>query len=160
MSIRVIQLAKQLHAGQKYGDRDYFEAHLHVVARSAYNAALSLEFSSRQLVGGFKWVVEAVGYLHDSIEDCGVDACWLYEQLHEHCTNADVIVSAVEALTKKKGEDYNTYIQRVKQNEYAAFVKYFDSEANMYACITDGDEKRARKYLKNMCELSEFVKGE
>lgn len=154
------QLARQLHEGQLYGSRDYFEAHLSVVACNTYNAAVGLESSSRQFDGGFKWVVEAVGYLHDSIEDCGVDACWLYEELHEHYTNADIIVSAVEALTKKKGEDYNTYIQRVKQNEYAAFVKYFDSEANMYACIADGDEKRAQKYLKNMCELSGFVKGE
>lgn len=159
MSVRAMQLAKELHAGQKYGDEDYFEAHLKVVACNAYNAAMSLEFSARQLDGDFKWIVSAIGYLHDVIEDCGVDACWLYNELHKHYTSVDIIVSAVEALTKKKGEDYNTYIQRVKQNEYAAFVKYFDSEANIYACIAQGDEKRARKYLKNMCELSEFVKG-
>lgn len=157
------QLAKELHAGQMYGNKDYFEAHLKVVAWSVAGAEINLQ---KQLDEDFKWIVHAVAFLHDTIEDCGVSGEWLRERLSQtpysqnEYDNINAIVTAVEALTKRSGEEYDTYIQRVKQNKYAAFVKYFDSEANMYACIADGNSKRAEKYLKNMCELYEFVKGE
>lgn len=162
------KLAEKLHAGQKQGDEDYFWGHVWKVY-----------WKVREYVCKNEWTKEdfhhpqTAALLHDVLEDCAITKEQLYARLvtdssycfsfTENEWNVQVdclkLMDTLDALTKRKNESYTSYINRVKQNKYAAIVKYFDSEANMYACIAQGDEKRARKYLKNMCELSEFVKG-
>lgn len=140
------EIAEKYHEGQFYGDVSYFVGHICDVAARVVE------------VGDLIHVY--VAYLHDVIEDTPLTFDELRILLDEEVWERkfiDDVICAVEALTKRKGEDYNTYMSRVMENNVAAFVKYYDSEANMYACIRDGDSKRAQKYLQNMCLLRDFV---
>jgi len=67
-----------------------------------------------------------VGLLHDVVEDCPE---WPLERLQPHFPLH--IVEAVEALTKREGEDYAAFIDRVKTNQIAARVKMNDIADNM-----------------------------
>ena len=86
-----------------------------------------------------------VALLHDVIED-------------SHYTKADLekfftkdICDAVEALTRKKNENYFKYIDTLKNNELAKVVKLADLKNNMDVSrlkeLNDWDIKRLKKYL-------------
>lgn len=69
----------------------------------------------------------AISYLHDVVEDT--------EFTFEDMRNADipeVVISVVEALTRKDWEDYDTFVKRVKcHSEDAIWVKTADNLANL-----------------------------
>jgi (p)ppGpp synthase/HD superfamily hydrolase len=139
-------IAWEYHNGQMYGNASYMLGHVcDVVDRVAG-------------VGNHLHV--AIAYLHDTIEDTSLTLEKLRNLLKEDESDSeyvDAVVDAVDALTKRGGEDYTAYMSRVMQNKHAAFVKYYDSESNMYACIRNGNYQWAQKYLKNMCMLKDFV---
>ena len=139
------EIAKKFHAGQKYGDGDYFQTHILDVAKRVDG----LHYS---------FVTRSIAYLHDVLEDCDITEQELRNLLREGDELwADTVVDAVLSLTKKNGEDYETYMQRVVSNHYAVIVKYCDSESNMFACVEQGNYKWAKKYLKNMCFLRKHL---
>lgn len=88
--------------------------------------------------------IEAVAWLHDSVEDtqCSLD------DIRQEFGN--VIAEAVEAITKKQGEAYFSYLERVKANPIARVVKLADLSHNLdlgrLPQITEKDLKRAEKY--------------
>lgn len=88
--------------------------------------------------------IEAVAWLHDSVEDtqCSIDE--IYREF------GNVIANAVEAITKKQGESYQLYLERVKANPIARVVKLADLSHNLdlrrLPQITEKDIKRAEKY--------------
>ena len=94
-----------------------------------------------------------VGALHDLIEDCGKS----YENviLEEF---GQEILNAVKCLTKTKGEDYDVYLQKVKENKLARQVKLYDLEHNMdinrLSNLTQEDYDRLEKYKKSYNYLS------
>lgn len=69
------------------------------------------------------------------------------------------VVQAVGILTKKRNENYEEYILRVKQNPLARQVKLADlkhnSDLSRLANVTDRDRKRVAKYQKAISYLSE-----
>lgn len=67
-----------------------------------------------------------VGMLHDVVEDCPE---WSLERLAQYFPRH--IIEAIEALTKRQGEDYTAFIERVKLNGIAARVKMNDIADNM-----------------------------
>lgn len=87
---------------------------------------------------------ETVAWLHDSVEDtqCSLD------DIRQEFGN--VIAEAVEAITKKQGEHYFSYLERVKANPIARIVKLADLSHNLdlgrLSNITDKDLERAEKY--------------
>jgi len=89
-----------------------------------------------------------VGTLHDLIEDCGNG----YENviLKEF---GQEILDAVKCLTKTKGEDYDIYLQKVKENNLARQVKLYDLEHNMDISRLSNpmqeDYDRMEKYKKS-----------
>jgi (p)ppGpp synthase/HD superfamily hydrolase len=87
----------------------------------------------------------AVALLHDVIEDSDIGA----EQLLAEGIPAEV-VEAVLFLTKTDGEDYPTFVARVKRNELAKRVKIADIEDNInvlrLTALTEPDLDRVRKY--------------
>ena len=90
---------------------------------------------------------KAVALLHDVIEDSSVTA--------EELLNAglpETVVTAVQILSKKKGQDYQTYLKTVKSNPLARAVKLADlkhnSDLSRLETITDKDLKRLEKYKK------------
>jgi (p)ppGpp synthase/HD superfamily hydrolase len=124
-------LAKLMHAGQKYGDADYFETHvLDVYGRVAADPNAN-------------HVHKIVAILHDIVEDTPVS----FSDLYGFGFRSDVL-NAIKAITRMDGEDYlNKYIPRVKENSIAALVKYHDLRSNTNkntpASLADRNRKAA-----------------
>jgi (p)ppGpp synthase/HD superfamily hydrolase len=64
--------------------------------------------------------------LHDVVEDTPVTLAQLREQGYP-----EAVVAAVACLTKAEGEDYDTFVARVKADPIATEVKIADIEDNM-----------------------------
>ncbi|MDY0487661.1 HD domain-containing protein [Pasteurella multocida] len=121
--------AEQIHANQ-------FDK-----AGSPYICHLS--FVAEMLTGEHDDVI-AVAWLHDSVEDTETIITDVKHLFGEH------ISEAVDAITKRDGEDYHGYLQRVKSNDIARKVKIADLTHNMDLSrlpkITEKDLSRQRKY--------------
>jgi (p)ppGpp synthase/HD superfamily hydrolase len=92
----------------------------------------------------------AVAFAHDALEDNK-------NITPAHMSNVgidDDVIDAVELLTKKDGVDYETYIQRIKQNEMARVVKIADMLHNLSENPT---VKQIRKYSKALLILTDGV---
>ncbi|RTZ11541.1 HD domain-containing protein, partial [Streptococcus pneumoniae] len=68
---------------------------------------------------------KAVAYLHDVIEDTSLTLLDLKKEGF-----SKNIIEAVDILTKKKGQDYQSYLNLVKTNELARVVKLADLRHN------------------------------
>lgn len=90
---------------------------------------------------------KAVAYLHDVIEDTELTL----EDLREYGFSEEVL-EAVDVITKKKGQDYQTYLNSVKENKLARVVKLADlrhnSDLTRLINITEKDRERKEKYQK------------
>lgn len=123
------QLARQLHSNQvDKANKPYIE-HLAFVAH---------------FVADQDDNVIATAWLHDSVEDTAIT-------LNEiEIKFGGEIVKAVEAMTKRKGENYQDYLLRVKANEIARKVKIADLIHNMDLSRleqpTEKDHQRTKKY--------------
>ena len=88
---------------------------------------------------------KAVAWLHDVVEDTD----WTFEALSQEGIPCDVI-DGVKAITKREGETYETYLDRVKANPLAKAVKLADLMHNMdltrIAHPTEKDFARIEKY--------------
>lgn len=89
-----------------------------------------------------------VALLHDVVEDT---ECSLSDL--KALGFAPKIIDAVDAITKRDGEDYSDYLARVKANDIARVVKLADIAHNSDASrlpeeLRSGHEKYARKYAK------------
>lgn len=96
---------------------------------------------------------KAVALLHDVIEDSPVSA----EELLQ-AGLPETVVTAVQVLTKKKEQDYQTYLETVKKNPLARVVKLADlkhnSNLSRLSSITEKDRERLKKYKKAIDFLS------
>ena len=96
---------------------------------------------------------KAVALLHDVIEDSSVSA----EELLQ-AGLPETVVTAVHVLTKKKEQDYQTYLETVKKNPLARVVKLADlkhnSDLSRLSSITEKDRERLKKYKKAIDFLS------
>jgi (p)ppGpp synthase/HD superfamily hydrolase len=94
-----------------------------------------------------------VAVLHDLIEDTD----WTIERLVQEGFDP-AIRAAVDCLTKREGEGYEAFIQRVQLNPLAVKVKIADLEDNMDGSrlkeVTEADEKRLVKYRNALQELT------
>jgi (p)ppGpp synthase/HD superfamily hydrolase len=85
--------------------------------------------------------------LHDVVEDTAVTL----EQLRDEGF-PDSVLAAVEALTKRDGEDYEAFIRRVAPNPIARKVKLADlrdnSDLSRIADPTERDLERIEKYQR------------
>lgn len=99
-------------------------------------------------------LAKTIALLHDVVEDSG----WTLEDLRKEGLPEEV-VQAVGILTKKRNENYEEYILRVKQNPLARQVKLTDlqhnSDLSRLANVTDRDRERVAKYQKAIAFLSE-----
>ena len=88
---------------------------------------------------------KAVAWLHDVVEDTD----WTLETLLAEGICPEV-VEGVTAITKREGEAYETYLDRVKANPLAKAVKLADLAHNMdltrIAHPTEKDFARIEKY--------------
>lgn len=77
-----------------------------------------------------------VAVLHDVLEDSE----WTLHALREQGFSEEVL-AALDHLTKREGESYGEFIERVRRNSIACRVKLADLEDNM-------DVKRLRRLAK------------
>lgn len=93
--------------------------------------------------------------LHDIVED----TAWTLEKLEAEGFSHKII-AALDCLTKRNGESYDEFIERVKANPLAIKVKINDLEDNMdirrLREISDNDVNRLNKYIKAYRELVNY----
>ena len=94
-----------------------------------------------------------VGILHDLVEDTD----WTFEKLEREGFPSNII-SALRCVTKtNEEENYEQFIQRIKENPLAVRVKLNDLRDNMDITrmpeVTEKDLQRLNKYLKAYREL-------
>lgn len=89
-----------------------------------------------------------VGVLHDVVED---NATWPLAALRAEGFS-DEILAAVDAVTRREDEDYETFVRRAGQNEIGRRVKLADLADNMELTRikTPGpkDHERMERYRK------------
>ncbi len=88
-------------------------------------------------------VYEAVGYLHDVVEDTD----WTLDDLLDKGVPLQVF-AAVRSLTRREDETYFEYIDRAGKNPIAKAVKIADLWDNMRPGGTESLYKRYRKALQ------------
>jgi len=107
-----VRIAAEAHLGQKdKADAPYLLHPLRLMMRMKTETAM----------------IAAV--LHDVVED-GAGNIYTFEFLRENGFSEEVI-NAVDCLTKRDGETYDEFIERVKTDEVAIQVKIADIEDNM-----------------------------
>ena len=88
-----------------------------------------------------------VALLHDVVEDSN----YTLEDLRA-AGFTDEVCDAIDLLTHKQGEDYFSYIHKIKTNKIAKSVKVQDllhnSDTSRMATVTEKDTKRVEKYRK------------
>jgi (p)ppGpp synthase/HD superfamily hydrolase len=87
-------------------------------------------------------ILQAVARLHDVVEDSYINLEYLGERFP-----SDVVL-AVDALTKRKDEDYDDYLDRVLANGIARKVKLVDIADNLSDDPSDHAKEKYRKALK------------
>lgn len=95
-----------------------------------------------------------VAILHDVVEDTP----WTLERLRERGYPAEVL-AALDALTKREGETYEDFVERLRPNALARRVKLADLEDNMdvrrLAAVTPKDAERLARYRAAWARLRE-----
>src|SRR5262245_53659472 len=90
--------------------------------------------------------------LHDVVEDTP----WTLDQLRAEGFSEEVL-RAVDALTKRDGEDYISFVERAGRDPVARPVKIADIRDNMdtsrIATITDRDRTRLERYRQALARL-------
>lgn len=103
----------------------------------------------------WKYEAEQVAWLHDVVEDTSVTL----NDLRDLGFSEDV-VSGVDAMTKRKGEDMEDYFARVRSNPLARIVKHADIDDN----INPGrlallDEPTVTRLVKKYTRSRNLLKG-
>lgn len=131
-----LAIAKKAHAGQvdKAGV-DYIQHPLYVASQVKTEQE------------------KAVALLHDVLEDSDITAADL---LAYGLSNE--VVTAVQTLTKKKGQSYQDYLGKVKSNNLARVVKLADlkhnSDLSRLKTVSNTDYERVKKYKNAIRYLS------
>ena len=137
------EYSKRYHFGQvdKAGV-DYFKGHITTVAKKVANAG----YNSNYVV---------VALLHDVVEDTSATIEEIAVEFGEE------VAKAVDAMSKREGEDYEAYLDRVTANSMALVVKFYDmehnSDINRLSTVREKDLKRVEKYKKYMLLLEKYL---
>lgn len=136
---KALIIAEKAHEGQKdKAGKNYFGHPLRVSDRF------------------YKEEERCVAMLHDVVEDTDVTL----EQLREEGFG-DVVIEAIDAITRREGEEYGQFIERVKENPIALRVKIEDLKDNLNVLrlpvLQEEDLCRIVKYHKALRYLEQFV---
>jgi (p)ppGpp synthase/HD superfamily hydrolase len=124
---RAYLFSESWHAGQKYGEEDYFTKHILKVVEYV------------QTSGGSPEAI-VVAYLHDVVEDTGATIEDVKRFFGEE------IAEVVDVLTKREEDGRDDYLKRVLKNPTARFVKMQDAICNLQESYKSGDARRIRRY--------------
>ena len=94
---------------------------------------------------------QVVGWLHDTVEDTDITVAGIEAQFGPETA------AAVDALSRRDGEDWKDYLERVRANPVARLVKISDlidnSNLGRIPHVTLKDVKRQAKYNKALKKL-------
>ncbi|MEG1506685.1 MAG: GTP pyrophosphokinase [Erysipelotrichaceae bacterium] len=100
-------------------------------------------------------IEKSVAYLHDVVEDTTITL----EMLKAKGFSNEVI-NAVNAITKRAGEEYNEYLHRVAENPIAFKVKLADmkhnSNLNRFENPTSENVEKAKSYKRKIQDLKKI----
>ena len=130
-----LEVAMVAHAGQKYGDRPYFDAHILKVWEALVNHHRS-------------YMVQVAGILHDTIEDTSITFEELAEKFGEQIAGIVLFLSR-----DKEKETYFDYIRRIKENELCTQIKMEDVVCNLKASVLSEDASKIKRYTKALLIL-------
>jgi (p)ppGpp synthase/HD superfamily hydrolase len=109
------------------------------------------EFVAGQVTGD---EAKAVAWLHDVVEDTNIT----FDDLRA-AGLSEAVIEAVNAITKRDNEDYETYLERVATNPLAKAVKLADLTHNMdtsrLKIVDDKTRARLEKYKVAFAKLSQ-----
>lgn len=137
-----IKLAELIATGAHYGQVD--KGGSPYIGHPA--AVASLVFTNEEKI---------TAWLHDVVEDTDITCNDLYPLFGGEITDA------IDAVTRRKGEDRQVYLNRVKANSIARKVKIADLTHNSDLSriknreLTDKDFERRKRYLREMQYLEE-----
>lgn len=133
------QLAARLHAGQPYGEGQYAEPYI-VHPRDVAN---------RVQENGPHAVMAAL--LHDVVEDtpCTLTALTALGY-------PDEVVDAVDAVTKRDGEEYMEFVRRTARHPLGRIIKLADNASNT-AKLGRVEDAERRAYLTDRYERAREV---
>ena len=151
--LKARELSRTLHKGQKYGEEDYFEAHIKEVFTLA-----CVEYEPVLRYLGLNITdVGIVALLHDAKEDTLVTDQEILEVLKGlPKSRCSAILRAINSLTKAPGEKYFDYIISVlrTRDPLTIFIKLADATVNLKKSASSGDEVRQARYRKVLKLLS------
>lgn len=134
--VKARQIAEQAHAGvTRWGGEPYI-VHPERVAKSLERR-------------GHNATIQAVGWLHDVIEDTD----WTLDALTKEVGGN--VSQYVDIVTHKDGESYSEYIERIGNDFIATLVKLTDLDDNLRDLTGKKNKQRrdkyelAKLYLKN-----------
>ena len=140
---RALLLAKAMHFGQTYGNKDYVDFHLCGVAELAVKmplaAVLDLDIDLDLVI--------TVAILHDILEDtpCTFDILSILF--------GERAATEVALLTKSTEISHNEYISRIIRSPIARLVKIADTSFNLTQSSLGCDAKRIAKYTSQLLKL-------
>ena len=129
-------LAEEAHKEQTYGGESYFKKHITGVAVSIAAHGLPEEYV-------------IVANLHDIVEDTTVSLETIYNLFGK------VVGEAVDAITKRDGEDRHTYLARCASNKIARVVKLHDAMFNATSCHKNKNKTKFNYYLQTIAALEQ-----
>jgi len=139
---RAIEIAKEAHAGQT--DKAGADYILHPM-RVAFTLPLGSD-------------ARIAAVLHDVAEDSG---CTIERLRAEGFSEA--VLAGVDAVTRRKGEDYLGFVARAARDPIGRMVKRADLHDNMDTSrlgeITEQDRERLAKYMTALSLLDDIEAG-
>lgn len=138
-----LEIAKAAHSGQK--DKGGFDYILHPVTVSNFCETDDAKVAA---------------LLHDVVEDTEITI----ENLREMGVKSEIL-AAVDAISKREGEDRNDYLDRVAKDKIATEVKFCDMLHNSDytrlsgVCPIDYAKTVCKRYVDRMGILMEKAEG-
>ncbi len=137
-------LAKNNHAGQKYGEHDYFDYHILGVL-SILTTLNEFKESGAGMMEDM--MIVAVG--HDIIEDTDITSENLVELGFD-----TFIINQIQFLSRDNQTSKERYIQLINKHPVAHAVKKADTLFNLNESLKINDQKRIKKYSEQLAKLS------
>lgn len=142
------EMAKEAHKGQLYAGQDYFTKHVIGVTMNVTNCfmfepRLAEELNENDCI--------VVALLHDVAED-NIN----YPVKYITGVFGPEIGHSIDCLTKRSGEEYDDYINRVLSDRMASFVKKNDALFNFSTCMKEKNMQRAEKYLNVIDKINDL----
>lgn len=137
------RIATAAHEGQQRWSGEPYIMHPRAVQEIIRNR----EYDQRYVT--WKYIVElrVIAWLHDVVEDTE----WTLKDLEEEGFSPSVIW-AVNALTQKDNETYSVYVERVRGNDRACWVKLADLQHNL-SNLKEGNMRQKYLLAKMYLEL-------